>query len=178
MIGKLTRTALRMTALTFLLFEGLIILGLFFLLSMLGTISINLSTFTQIIIMIFSILLFYLACKYTYSRYEKAWLHRTLEQVIEGRLHERKSIINPQKINSEEKIATHLHEKGLTTEEYINALEQHVESLRAELAEAHETISKNNWKKWFSPACKAMADTIRENTTHRADRVIVKQKDF
>ena len=102
----------------------------------------------------------------------------TLEQVIEGRLLERKSIINAQKIESEEKIATQLHEKGLTTDEYINALEQHVESLRAELDEAHETISKNNWKKWFSPACKAMADTIRENTTHRADRVIVKQKDF
>ncbi|WP_419779550.1 hypothetical protein [Maridesulfovibrio sp.] len=178
MIVKLTRTALRMTALTFIIFEVMILLGQLFTLSMLDAIYIDISTTAQVAIIIFSMLLFYYSCKYTHTTYEKAWLHRTLEQVIEGRLLERKSIINAQKIESEEKIATQLHEKGLTTDEYINALEQHVESLRAELEEAHETISKNNWKKWFSPACKAMADTIRENTTNRADCVIVKQKDF
>ena len=75
MIAKLTRTALRMTALTFIIFEVMILLGQLFTLSMLDAIYIDISTTAQVAIIIFCMFLFYYSCKHTHTTYEKAWLH-------------------------------------------------------------------------------------------------------
>ncbi|SDL22442.1 hypothetical protein SAMN05660337_2517 [Maridesulfovibrio ferrireducens] len=179
MIKKMMRKAFRMTALTFLIFELNIVYGFTLSLSILGAIHLNLSMPMQISISIILLGCFALACKYTHRKFEDAWLHRTLEQVYEGRKLERKTILNSQGNKKEKKnISNRLHENGLTFEQYIHALEQKVESLEAMLVEANEIIDKNNWKKWFIPACSAMGDTIRENTNHRKDLVTIKRKDF
>ncbi|OEU70809.1 MAG: hypothetical protein BA863_11915 [Desulfovibrio sp. S3730MH75] len=179
MIDKLTKNATRMTVLTFLLFELTILVALIFVISMLGAINLSISIPVQIAIISLGLGLFYLSCKYTHKKFETAWLHRTLEQVYEGRKLERIAILNSQTAEKGKKnISNRLHENGLTFEQYIHALEQKIESLDTLVEEANETISKNNWKKWFMPACSAMGDTIRENTVNREDLVKVKRKDF
>ncbi|HAS89573.1 MAG TPA: hypothetical protein DCS48_09755 [Desulfovibrio sp.] len=179
MISKLKRKAFRMTMLTLILFEINVLYGLVFVLSLLGAVTLNFSLPIKIILLVFAAASFFISCKSTYSNFEQLWLHRTLEQVFEGRKLERHSILSSQPSESKtESITNQLHDNGLTTDQYIATLEQKIESLDTKLAEKEEIINKSGWKKWYLAACSAMGDIIRENTVNSSSPVTIKRDAF